>query len=525
MMGRHEDAVDVFLADLGAVPVPGDLAASVMRRIRDERPPRASRMPAWFAAAAVLATAVLALTAFAWIVAGPGPAPTPVPSTAPMSTTAPSAGTTQPPSPSPIPSPTVQPPAEVTYFEVDLVAEGVTLPLGMSVVVGDASGKVRSVVPWRGQHPSAGNPYNLAFGPGRDGSSLVVAWVGGGCDYRARLDLAGDGATFALRFPDPIGCDAIGIGYAVEVRFSGPIDVATFTGRWSEDLLTRADVAAPTGVAFIDWQHGFTAWRTEPGDAVILATNDGGATWDLAGLGVGTVTAIAVTGDGRAWAGVRCDSALQGCFPGRYRYDDGGWVRVDLAWPVALSFAADRGAALVVSAGSPVDGSGIQVPDLRLTEDGGETWTTIASPCPSTLRRQDVSRVDSSTIVVLCEADNTDRISLKELHRSTDGGRTWSKPTYAPYEGTGMHMDLVADGTGWMWGTGSPLLATVDGGLSWAVPDVAEGDPRSVLVADAWGLGAGIRLVIDQDRFVLNLVTTDGAQAELDAFPIPCCGG
>ena len=79
MTDRNDDAVAAFLADLGTAEAPAGLADAAMRRVRDERPPRASRVPAWFAAAAVLATAVLALTAFAWIVAGPGPSPTPLP--------------------------------------------------------------------------------------------------------------------------------------------------------------------------------------------------------------------------------------------------------------------------------------------------------------------------------------------------------------------------------------------------------------------------------------------------------------
>ena len=80
MTDRRDDLVDAYLVDLGAVDAPGGLAASVMRRVRDESQPRASRAPAWLAAAAVLAAAILALTAFAWIVAGPGPSPTPLPS-------------------------------------------------------------------------------------------------------------------------------------------------------------------------------------------------------------------------------------------------------------------------------------------------------------------------------------------------------------------------------------------------------------------------------------------------------------
>ena len=37
-----------------------------------------------------------------------------------------------------------------------------------------------------------------------------------------------------------------------------------------------------------------------------------------------------------------------------------------------------------------------------------------------------------------------------------------------------MHLDLASDGTGWMWGAQSPLLATADGGVTWAPMSIAD---------------------------------------------------
>ena len=91
-----------------------------------------------------------------------------------------------------------------------------------------------------------------------------------------------------------------------------------------------------------------------------------------------------------------------------------------------------------------------------------------------------------------------------------------------------MQMDVLADGTGWMWGPRSHLLATTDGGVTWTLLDVADGDVRIVYGADAWGLGAGVVLVWDpkRDQTLLLLVTGDGAWTELYAWPggMRCCG-
>ena len=88
-----------------------------------------------------------------------------------------------------------------------------------------------------------------------------------------------------------------------------------------------------------------------------------------------------------------------------------------------------------------------------------------------------------------------------------------------------MHLDLASDGTGWMWGDRSPLLATTDGGVTWTSLAVADPDLRLTIDADAWGLGAGVVLVHEQERTILLLVTGDGAASETFSWPVYCCGG
>jgi hypothetical protein len=528
MTDRRGDAVDVFLADLGAAAVPGDLASNVTRRVRDERQPRRSPVPAWFAVAAVLVTAALALTAIAWIVAGPGPGPlpTPAPSIAPVvsPSASPSASSASPEAPSSTGSPSI-----TAYFDLHLGGKG-SVP-DLPLYVADASNTVTGVLEaaWPGHSPE--DPHGLVFARGSEDRSVVVGWIGSNCDARAELGIAPNGHTFSVRYPARSSCDAVGIPYAVELHFSRPIDVSTFTGRWSEDLVTVADVAVPLGIAFTDGRHGFTAWQTEPGDAVILETSDAGATWRAAGLGYGTITALSVSGDGTAWAGVRCpQGGMPGCFSGRYRLGvgDGVWARVDTAWPVALSFTGDAGAALAVSPGSPVAGDGAPIPDLLLSDDGGEAWRTLASPCPDTLIRRDIARVGTGGIIVLCESAGSNGMSVKEIRRSADGGLTWAKPAYAPYEGTGARLDLPADGTGWLWTEDSTQLTTLDGGATWTALDVADGHTRLVEAADALGGGAGVAVILDLSLGAhLVLSTEDGRTwTQLGANLVqPCCGG
>ncbi|MDP2350023.1 MAG: hypothetical protein Q8M74_02585 [Chloroflexota bacterium] len=507
MTDRHDDLVDAFLADLGSARAPEDLPASVMWRVRDERLPRVVPPAPWLALAAVIATAVLVLTGLAWIVAGPGPSPTPADS----------------------PEPTATQSATATALPVPLGSWDITLAMAdldrsVTLMVVDFAGTMTGVAQATVALPFPGpeDPYALDIGPGSDTRSLTIGWTGGVCDERARLELAPDGRTLSLRFPPRPGCDAMGIGFAVELRFKDPVDPAAFVGTWADDAVAAADVNLRL-TAFRDWQRGFVGGQTPAGDAIILETSDGGATWRVGGLGLGEVTAIGVTPDGRAWAGKACPDETAAC-SGLYRYDDGGWGKVDNAWPVSLSFAADVGAGLFRVADGPRNDVGIPTPELRLMDDG-EVWSAVENPCPTTMQAQDVSRIDASTVVVLCESEGFTGNSFKELHRSTDGGLMWTRLADGPYSGTGMGMDLLADGTGWMWGDRSPLLATTDGGVTWISLDVADGDVRMVGGADGWGLGAGVVLIRDQEQAPLLLVTGDGATSEMSTWTLSCCGG
>ena len=427
--------------------------------------------------------------------------PTPAPTPTPVTTSSPSAA-------API----------VGTWEITLNPGEPDVPVRLRVLdrAGTMIGVRDTVRPIAGPFPD--DPYALQVGPGSDRRSITVGWTGGVCDERAELELAADGRTLALRFPQRAGCDAMGVGFSLELRFAAPVGPAEVHGTWSQDLVEVRDLSRPVAVAFTDPLHGWVGGTTNKGDAVVLETADGGTTWRVGGLASGEVTDIASTGDGGAIAGLACDEGDR-CRSGRYRYDgDGVWGRAALEVPLRLSFAGRVGAGLF----DPTE------PKLLLSDDDGESWTTTPSPCPASLHLAAVSRLDRTAIVALCESQGAGGGSNKELHRTSDAGVTWAKLADAPHSGTGMGLDVLADDTGWLWGPRSPLLATADGGLTWSALDVADGDVRIVQDADPWGAGAGVALVWDPDRQATLLLRTADSRAwtELFAWPsgVTCCG-
>jgi hypothetical protein len=522
-MTRHRDElVDVFLADLGAGSPPPGLAAAVGERLRHEGSRRPSRVSPWLAAAAVLA--LLALASFAWIVAGPGPSPTPQPS-APIP---PASAPAMSPSPSATGSPQV-----LGDWTVTVNPGEPDVPVAVAVL--DRSGAMTGAGEATQAPPNDGpsDPHALAIGQGSDDRSLTVGWTGSVCDVHAQLELASDGRTVALRFPPRPSCDTLGVGFSIELRFGTPVDPAAFHGTWSEDLVTISDVE-PNVVAFADPDHGWVGGTTPTaGDAVVLETTDGGASWRVEGLGTGRLTDVAVTGRGIAWAGLACDEPGPTCRPGLYRRDDSGlWSRVSVDWPVTLSFAGNAGAGLFVTAASLASQDGLPGPGIRVTEDGGDTWRAIPSPCGA-FDVVDAVRVTAAQVLALCAGEGGAGEAFKWLYRSDPAGDPWqllasTDDGSMPISGTGIRIDVAEDQTGWLWGSRTPLLATTDGGATWRPLDVADGDVRIVRDADASGGGGGTILVWDPDRDGTLLLQTDDGKAWTQRYlfpsPVRCCG-
>jgi len=145
----------------------------------------------------------------------------------------------------------------------------------------------------------------------------------------------------------------------------------------------------------------------------------------------------------------------------------------------------------------------------------------------------DAVRASASEALALCTGEGAGGGQFKQLFSTRSAGETWRMVASTddgtmPVPGTGVHLDVSSDATGWLWGARTPLLATSDDGATWLPLDIADGDVRIVVGADAWNGGSGTVLVWDPDRDGTLLVRTDDGHAwtERHLFPRPvsCCG-
>ena len=402
--------------------------------------------------------------------------------------------------------------------------------ISVDLVVLDWSGTLAGVEPADGRQATvAPEPLQLGISQGGDDRSLVVAWTGGPCDERAQLEVAADARTLSLRFPPGPGCDAIGIGFAAELRFKDPVEPATFQGSLTTDLVQSAEIR-PAVVAFADDRHGWVGGTSTAGDAVILETQDGGASWAAGGLGMGSVADLAAGGTVGHAAKV-CPDGEKTCGAGRYRSDDGGWSGEAGDRPIALAYSGDVGAELLVLPGSPKTVTGETVPSLFVSDDG-EVWTVYSNPC-GRLALADVAVVDYFAFRVLCAGPAAGGAQEKAIYRIDPPGTAWVEVASTAagslsVAGAPAAFAMRADRTGWLWGAGMPLLATSSGGVSWKPLEVADGTTRMVISGSPLGDGSGYVLVSDLERQgTLLLYTPDGRSwEERSAWPaLPeCCG-
>jgi photosystem II stability/assembly factor-like uncharacterized protein len=354
---------------------------------------------------------------------------------------------------------------------------------------------------------------------------VVVGWLVLVCEYRGRLLLDETGRSLELQLAPSPGCDLAPIAQAVVLEFAVDVDATTITGRHSRDPLVALDRFTPTTIAFADRNVGWIGGTTPDADALVLHTTDGGATWAPSGLGEGRVAEIAVIDTEQAFATLECTEDHPGCRTGTFRWveDFGGWEKATSDRFLRVDFSGENGVAVAL----PGEGEGPVVPGLRLNDDGGNTeWPPIANPCPAEMNLADAERTSPLDLVVLCLAEGGTGSSFKTLLASGDGGVTWAERSGTeggmPVMGTPTGFDLAADGTGWLWGTRTPLLATTDAGASWSPLDVVDGDVRLVLDASYLGDGAGFILVHDPDRQLALLLWTRDGQTwdELRSWPL-----
>lgn len=146
-------------------------------------------------------------------------------------------------------------------------------------------------------------------------------------------------------------------------------------------------------------------------------------------------------------------------------------------------------------------------PSLHRSVDGGRTWTSLA-PLPGlgvlalTAPREGLllaATEDSS------EHDDADEAGQARVYASTDGGSSWAEPVELP--GANRVYDLTTLGDGTVWaatGIRGEILESDDDGRSWTpVAHVPSGRP-------AWEGGTAADDVVDATRVYRILELTDG---------------
>jgi hypothetical protein len=364
--------------------------------------------------------------------------------------------------------------------------------------------------------------------PGPTDHAVDVYWRGTTCDGWAQVDLSTDGRTITVSTtPRVTPCTPGGFEYGLELVFASRVDAAAFSLTMGTPQRYTGDSSGPAAVAFSDASHGLAALSM--GLAVAAETADGGGTWRLTPVADGWPTGLG-SNDTTAWMSVMCDpSTWDHCAPGVYRRDSGVWTRAHAMQPGSLAIDGQAIAAVDQPLEDHATGTALPATGIQLSEDGGATWTSIASPCAGPMPTMTgISFDPARQLVVVCEGEGAGGTAQKVMLGTNDPPGAWVARVQLPARGTGMGLALAAGGFGLLWGNRSPLLITSDGGGTWTTTSVADGDVRIVRAADAWSNGGGVIVVWDPDRpATLLLTSADGRTwKEMTSFAdVPCCGG
>lgn len=261
-------------------------------------------------------------------------------------------------------------------------------------------------------------------------------------------------------------------------------------------------------VSFADSQHGWAVGGTDDGGlGIILATQDGGVTWEIqnAGGGFGALFAVCAVDSQTCWAAGYDDTILMTSNGGDTWSSQGSLgigALMDIAFP-------DVSRGWCVGSMNSM-GTGV----CFTTNDGGESWHEVSAgqlghPGEQRWSLQGVSFCDpdhgwiAATLSALeNEADSG------VILRTTDGGSTWSD-CFSLMACRMYTVGFVDPMNGWAcgqrWdGDGSlqaGIWTTSDGGDNWAFHALGTGeDAFSATFVDArngWAVGDGIYCTTD----------------------------
>ena len=239
------------------------------------------------------------------------------------------------------------------------------------------------------------------------------------------------------------------------------------------------------GICFNTPSEGWAVGRSEVNLGLMLHTSNGGKSWKRVSPAVPVEGLIAVqfADPQRGWA-MGYDALI--------RTNDGGanWKRLGPLGYTLLDINfidRDRGWALLVDTNAPGP-----PPNPRLifrTDDGGETWKTVAKGLTPWLRK--IWFTDSSCGYV---------IGWKVL-RSRDGGKSWDELRLPEEASDGIWRGIffLNRRIGWIVGEWGRVLHTSDGGESWQLMEVGD-NPTGTRFYDVYFIDEREGWVVGGDR-------------------------
>ncbi len=289
-------------------------------------------------------------------------------------------------------------------------------------------------------------------------------------------------------------------------------------------------------VDFVDGQTGWFIGESEAdGGGVILATTDGGATWQPQLSADGSFVGIEFSDPSNG-------ILLQAQYDGRALRDNTYFLTTDggESWttaPDATEFDDPcRGA---TGNGWTIQQDGV----VRRTDDGGGTWQESFTP-PDELRRLNGTSIH-------CHGDDVVWIILKggvamhnmthAVYRTLDGGKTWRPVLQHQVPGLGAPgsgpvpgpLRVVDESVAFFFSHCTPcngfqdrIFRTTDGGITW---DASVPIPNLGRVADAEFLDANHGWVVGRwydsedfrnlESYAVILATTDGGKTWVQQYP------
>jgi photosystem II stability/assembly factor-like uncharacterized protein len=229
---------------------------------------------------------------------------------------------------------------------------------------------------------------------------------------------------------------------------------------------------APNSISFWDAQHGLVGtgptWCSACGVGTIQTTDDGGRTWRIRFRPRDRITDVATSGSQHGWALVQRCTLTGGCSTRTILHSgDRGrtWRSISKARLMDLSFADEA--------------NGLATP-LRVTRDGGRSWTPLREPCA---RRSASDRLIGVSLPsqyrgwALCVGVGGVGQQPKAVYETVDRGHTWVLRAWSSITSTGrgglgaggypLGIAFRPSGLGLLWESRGALFVTKDGARTW----------------------------------------------------------